>query len=353
MRILWSFCLNQAQFNIGMNFASVYLPKGERGREQLASLNDAPISNPSRNEDALASGAERPADSSESPLEIAVAAKGNSVASQDRSRWKDSSDPSLYSSFHDTDDYFQFAETFRSSAESGDADAQYLVAKSMLDCLGYHSSFRPAREDDAAVTEHLRQLRARANQRMDQLCGDFELDHSENSQELLRKGQEFLRRSAENGNPAAMANELVNEMGNALNSDDPELLANLDDWARDILASGDPYAVRKLSEYFSRSLRDHPLSLPDGNRLGANAWTTKLGFELAACSLGYPCNPESPMVLTACSQIGHACEPDWDYLQMHQMMIGPMPLDDARMIQQWVLRLIREGRLDELNRATE
>ena len=71
----------------------------------------------------------------------------NAIENAEPDRLGVQDDHSLYSSFAETPDYYQFAQTYRAAAESGDRDAQYLVAKTMIDCVGMHGRYRPADEE--------------------------------------------------------------------------------------------------------------------------------------------------------------------------------------------------------------
>ncbi len=252
--------------------------------------------------------------------------------------------------------YFELAGSLLADALAGDPDAQYAVAKAAGDCEYYlnvaaRAERRQASRELSTAVESFTTL---ATERLATLCGDFQLQDRNQRQVLREQVNNMLEQSAENGQPAAAANRLFNEARSATRgrrSLNAEQWSQLDDLAVEILESGDPYAVRKLSDYFSLRQRERPgdLEVPEHLWFGSTPDVANFGLELASCVLGYPCQAESPHVLATCLELGGGCDPNWDYTTvLAEARLSPLAFQDALQYRDWVLGLIREGNIADL-----
>ncbi len=259
----------------------------------------------------------------------------------------------LFESFRTSSDYQAFINENIEKARAGDANAQYLVAKAIMDCYGLQYSAAKPLDDkkNAYVSEHISDLQQKNRKLLGEYCQGVDYMDPEMRREWFEIATNMLEESSENGNSAAEANMLLkNAYEDYQANEEKEFdFTQFDHLAKQILDSKDPYAIRKLSEYFQFRQSELPLAVPEGTRLGSNPQSIRLGFELAACSMGYPCDPGSAIVVQTCAQMGGSCEENWNYYDVVSMLTTTQAMmDDANLIQSWLLTLIRDDRLDEL-----
>ena len=159
--------------------------------------------------------------------------------------------------------------------------------------------------------------------------------------------RELIKRAAAEGDPKAQASELTREVDDARRNEKGEvdymkIAAISDDQIerfKRIVGSGDARALVDVIQVFGWNANVH-LRGPDDAPI--DSMTLYYAATLAACDLGYPCGPDSPIVAGGCAFQGQCDSADYrDYVLFYQLPPGNAQL--VTQYQQQLLRVIRDG----------
>ncbi len=185
-------------------------------------------------------------------------------------------------------------EALKQRAEAGDAVAQRLLAQTYADCL-FVNLDREAFKSSLEIKKNLLNDDA-SKQLMERAASEriAECDAVEGGDPLpLDLSPRWFAKAAENGDLAARAMVRANN----LNRQDPAETAQL---LEEVLASGDPAAVftfgLSLRNGFATSNSEPSEPLATGE-LATKAWM------VAACRMGYECEPSGRVMNSACLNV--------------------------------------------------
>jgi hypothetical protein len=216
-----------------------------------------------------------------------------------------STDLSLRQRFHEAKDYALFVAELGPLANAGNAEAEYLTAKSLKWCaqmsrlyfIRPNGEVRTLEEAQAKVAARPVGFTQQEVTMIYTRCRGF-LDNPELSKMPLSWNQ-WLDKAVDAGYPAAIAehasileSQLMLESHSSLPHQDrgPDAEAQARDLALSAVESGDPDAIFSMSDW-----------VRSGQRTETETTTLINAWKILACQNGYDCGPESDWMLSVCS----------------------------------------------------
>jgi hypothetical protein len=194
-------------------------------------------------------------------------------------------------------DLFALVQDLRAAAESGDAQAQTIIADAYYECLqatlpeaSRYAGVPTAEHANPQLKPYIDNLIVLDRAR----CGRFDKQDIVGLQNVLA----MYANAAKNGSAEALAIKLAYN-ANLDDMSDAELAADI----QQIKSSGDPNAIGALAKLMGSRAEDREavFGTPSGSALAQYAW------QLAACQMGMDCGPGSPIVRGYCLN-GGVCE---------------------------------------------
>lgn len=191
--------------------------------------------------------------------------------------------------FEQSRDLFGLVQSMRAAADDGDAAAKTIIADAMYECIDValppssrHGGVFLAEKRQPEIKGYIDELLAIDQSR----CGRFTKGDIGNLNSVLNQ----YASAAKNGDPKALAMQLT--YGNLAAIPDQELAG----YVQQIISSGNPDAIGALSNLMGLRAEDRETAF--GPHSGSV--NDQYAWQLAACSLGMNCGPNSALVRGYC-----------------------------------------------------